>query len=112
MTESDSGTPTTVQIGRLDGFITARDGEPQRLTVVLDTGRDIETLRDEVIAKPLGLRDAALLAEQCVQEAIGNELAWDGWVVIGEGDTAHEVHRMLDVVASSRTWVVQRIVPK
>ena len=97
-----------MQFGRLDGFVTMKGNGQRRLTVVLDTGRDLETVRDLTISDTLGPRDAAGLAEQFVQEALGNELADEGWEVVGEGDTVHESHRMLDVVARSRTWVIRR----
>lgn len=96
------------QLGRLDGLVTVKSDGRRWLSVVLDTGRDVETVRDEIVPEALGNHDAALLAEQFVQEALANELAEEGWEVVGEGDTAHESHRLLDVVARSRTWVVRR----
>lgn len=99
-----------MQFGRLDGFVTRKSDGQWWLTVVLDTGREIETVRDEMLPARVGDRDIVVLVEQFVLEAIGNELADDGWDVVGEGDTGHEEHRMLDVVARSRTWVMRRAV--
>lgn len=98
-----------MQFGRLDGFVTATFDSGRWLTVVLDTDRDVETIRDEPVPQALGSEDAARFADQSVQEAIENELSWDGWEVVGEADTDHETHRMLDVVARSRTWVIRRL---
>jgi hypothetical protein len=76
--------------------------------VVLDTGREVETVRDEAVPPLMATYDAAALADQFVLEALGNELSLEGWEVVGEADTTEEQHRMLDVVARSRTWVIRR----
>jgi hypothetical protein len=97
-----------MEFGRLDGFVTLTGDGQRWLTVVLDTGREVETVRDEAVPPGMANQDAAWLADQFVQEAVGNELSLEGWEVVGEGDTRGEEHRMLDVVARSRTLVLRR----
>lgn len=98
----------SIEFGRLDGYVTLTANGQRWLTVVLDTGRELETIRDEGIPPRMANVDAASLADQFVLEAIGNELSFDGWELVGEADTSEEVHRLLDVVARSRTLVVRR----
>jgi hypothetical protein len=97
-----------MEFGRLDGFVTLTADGQRWMTVVLDTGREVETVRDEVVPPEMADQDSAWLADQFVLEALGNELSFEGWEVVGEGDTSGEEHRMLDVVARSRTWVIKR----
>jgi hypothetical protein len=98
-----------MRFGRLDGYVTMLDGGQRWITVVLDTGVEIETVRDEAVPEAFADHDAAWLADQMVQETLGNELALEGWEVIGEGQTDHEQHRLMDVVAHSPTWIVRKL---
>lgn len=98
-----------MQFGRLDGYVAVLDSGQRWVTVVLDTGLEMETVRDEAVPEALADRDAAWLADQLVQETLENELALEGWEIIGEGDTDHEQHRLMDVVARSRTWIVRKL---
>lgn len=60
-----------------------------RLTVTLESGGRLETVRDEAVP-PLvpgnTPRDLAWQADQYTQETIGAYLANDGWEAIGSGD--------------------------
>ena len=97
-----------MQIGRLDGFVTLMNDGQLWMTVLLDTGLEVETLRDDAVPAGYSDGDVAELAEELVQESISNELALDGWEVIGVGQTDAEEHALLDVVARSNTWVLKR----
>jgi hypothetical protein len=98
-----------MQFGRVYGFVTGRPGGERWLTVVLDTGREIRTVRDEVIPAPLDSGDAHWLADQLVQETIGNELATDGWEAIGEGTMESGDATDVSAVACSPVWIVRRL---
>jgi|GEM_PF-4423182 len=93
---------------RVDGFVAIFANGQRRVSVILDTGREIEIVRDIEIPGSLERPGAARLADQLVEEALANELAIDGWCVVGEGDTSSETHQMMDVIARSRSWVVKR----
>lgn len=101
-----------MQFGRVDGFVTAMRNGQRHLTIVLDTGRDLETLRDEPVPASLDVVELVSLVEQLVSEVLANDLEEEGWEVLGEGDTGHESHAMLDIVARSKTWVVRRSLPE
>lgn len=63
--------------------------EAVRVTVYFETGRAIRTVRDEVLPllRPIASdRDLAWHADQYAQETITNELAVEGWEVIGGGE--------------------------
>ena len=105
----ETGEAVSMQFARLDGFVTKVANGRRWVTVVLDTGREVETVRDEAVPEAFEHEDAAWLADQLVQETLGNELALDGWEVVGEGVNDHEEHVMLDVLARSRTWVIRRV---
>ncbi len=80
-----------MRFGRVEGFVRVEDG-PQGplllLTVSLETGRAIETVREERLA-PLrtitGIDDLIWHADQWTQETIGVDLAEAGWEVVGAG---------------------------
>ena len=76
-----------MQFGRVYGFVTRGTNDLRWLTVVLDTGREVRTIRDEAIPAMLAINDPAWLADQLVQETIGVDLAREGWEAIGEGTT-------------------------
>lgn len=67
-----------------------RDGRQfLRLTVVLETGSAIRTVREEELPtlRPIASdADLAWHADQYAQETIANELAEEGWEVIGGGE--------------------------
>jgi hypothetical protein len=98
-----------MQFGRVYGFVTQRPGGERWLTVVLDTGREIRTVRDEVIPAPLDTADPGWLADQLVQETIGNELAGEGWEAISEGAVEAGDATDVSAVASSPIWIVRRL---
>ncbi len=60
-----------------------------RITVYLETGRSIRTVR-EIEVMPLrpivSVADLAWHADQYAQETIGADLALEGWEVIGGGE--------------------------
>lgn len=80
-----------------------------RVTVYLETGRTLQTVRDEEVAllKPvLNGNDLAWHADQYAQETIGSELALQGWEVIGGG----EIPAVEDgAVARSAAYAVRRL---
>ncbi len=58
------------------------------LTVSLETGRTIETVREQRLAPLrtiLGIDDLIWHADQWTQETIGVDLAEAGWEVVGAG---------------------------
>lgn len=67
-----------------------RDGQTLlRLVVWLDTGRRIETVREEILSPlrpPREFADLVWHADQWTQETIGTTLAERGWEAIGAGD--------------------------
>jgi hypothetical protein len=85
-----------VRFGWVEGVVTPveRDGALLlHLVVWLDTGRTLETVRDETLP-PLrdvaGFADLAWHADQWTQETIGTTLAERGWEAIGAGDLPGE----------------------
>jgi hypothetical protein len=81
-----------MRFGRVEGVVTPVEVEGElllRLVVWLDTGRRIETVREEVLP-PLrtiaGFADLVWHADQWTQETIGTTLAERGWEAIGAGD--------------------------
>jgi hypothetical protein len=81
-----------MRFGRVEGVVTpvAEDGELHlRLTVWLDTGHRLQTVREEVLSplRPIaGYADLVWHADQWTQETIGTLLAERGWEAIGAGD--------------------------
>jgi hypothetical protein len=81
-----------MRFGRVEGVVTPVEtagGLRLRLVVWLDTGRRLETVRDETLA-PLraiaGFADLVWHADQWTQETIGTTLAERGWEAIGAGE--------------------------
>ncbi|MFN8591137.1 MAG: hypothetical protein U0031_06695 [Thermomicrobiales bacterium] len=65
------------------------EGTLLRLTVWLDTGQRLETVRDETLApvRPIAsFADLVWHADQWTQETIGTTLAEQGWEAIGAGE--------------------------
>lgn len=98
-----------MQFGRVYGFVTPRESGESWLTVVLDTGREIRTVRDEAISGELMMEDPGWLADQLVQETIGIELAQEGWEAIGEGTVEPDDTVDLSAIATSPVWIVRRL---
>lgn len=75
-----------MRFGRITGHVVP-EGEWLELTVVLDSGTRIETIRSGSVPK-LGdtsrQQDLAWQADQYTQETIGNELALLGWEAVAE----------------------------
>lgn len=97
-----------MQFGRVYGFVTRGTTGGRWLTVVLDTGREVRTVRDEAILMTLEANDPAWLADQLVQETIGIELAAEGWEAIGEGTTEEDQPVGVTAIATSPVWIVRR----
>lgn len=80
-----------------------------RITVYLETGQTIRSIRDEQVPslRPvLDSNDLAWHADQYAQETIGTDLALEGWEVIGGGD----IPRVIDgAVARSAAYAVRRL---
>jgi hypothetical protein len=98
-----------MQFGRVFGFITLTSESGRWLTVMLDTGRSLRMVRDEAVNPELPVYDAAWLADQLVQETIGNELALEGWEVIGEDSVAGEREGEHHAIARSSIWVIRKV---
>jgi hypothetical protein len=81
-----------MRFGRVEGVVTpveTASGLRLRLVVWLDTGRRIETVREETLAPVraiTGFADLVWHADQWTQETIGTTLATQGWEAIGAGD--------------------------
>ena len=80
-----------MQFGRVQGYVrlpeSAADGQ-LHLTVTLEAGRHVTTVRDETLPqlRPVtGPVDLIWHADQWTQETIGVDLALDGWEVVGAG---------------------------
>jgi hypothetical protein len=79
-----------VRFGRVSGHVVARDNGLD-LTVVLDSGQRVETIRSEhvdVLGSYDDHHDLAWQADQYTQETLGNELALLGWEAIAEEPAA------------------------
>ena len=98
-----------MQFGRVFGFITLTSDSDRWLTVMLDTGRSLRTVRDEAVNPSLPSHDPAWLADQLVQETIGNELSMEGWEVIGEDSVAGEREGEHHAIARSSVWVIRKV---
>jgi len=81
-----------MRFGRVEGVVTPVESDGKtllRLTVWLETGSRIDTIREETLAP---LREAATFADlvwhadQWTQETIGAILAEQGWEAIGAGE--------------------------
>jgi hypothetical protein len=98
-----------VQFGRVFGFITLTSESERWLTVMLDTGRSLRTVRDEAVNPDLTSKDPVWLADQLVQETIGNELSMEGWEVIGEDSVGGEREGEHHAIARSSVWIVRSV---
>lgn len=101
-----------MQFGRVQGYV--RVAEPLvegqlHLTVTLEAGRAVTTVREEILAplRPVsGPADLAWHADQWTQETIGVDLALEGWEVVGAGPLP-DVEP--DTPASSAVYAVRKL---
>jgi len=83
-----------VRFGRVQVVVTPTgEGDALRLTVWLETGQRVETVREETLLplRPVETFDDLVWhADQWTQETIGITLAEQGWEAIGAGDLPGE----------------------
>lgn len=75
-----------MRFGKVSGYVVARD-DALWLTVTLESGRGITTVRDErvvALCPDLGRASLDWQADQYTQETIGVDMAGDGWEAIAE----------------------------
>jgi hypothetical protein len=83
--------------------------EAIRLTVYLETGQRIQTVRTGIVPVLRSIAcfdDLAWHADQYAQETIANELALEGWEVIGGGEIPASEPGAL---ARSASYAVRRL---
>lgn len=88
---------------------TREGGDRVRITVYLETGRQMTVVRDEevpVLRMINGDADLSWHADQYAQETIANELALQGWEVIGGGEIPETEPGS---IARSATYAVRRV---
>ena len=107
-----------MRFGRVEGVVTLVEQEGRtllRLVVWLDTGRRVETVREETLTPLRGVASFADLvwhADQWTQETIGTILAERGWEAIGAGelpdaadpDDPHALPRSAPYAVRNLTW--------
>jgi hypothetical protein len=104
-----------VRFGRVEGTVTPISTASEQLlhlVVWLDTGRRIETVRDEVLAplRPVeGFADLEWHADQWTQETIGTTLSEQGWEVIGAGDAPSGDETEASLVPRSAPYAVRNL---
>lgn len=105
-----------MRFGRVTGVIVRRESPDGiapaslQLTVTLDTGTVVETVRSEHVPEltvPPGVDELVWQADQYTQETIANELALRGWEPIGIAADATEA-RGASVGRSSPTYLVRQ----
>jgi hypothetical protein len=77
-----------MMFGRVEAIATVSDPGWLHLLVQFESGRTVRTVRDEIVPQLFPVTndaDVAWQADQYVQETIANELALEGWEVIGGG---------------------------
>ena len=101
-----------MQFGRVQGYVRVA-GPPDEgelhLTVTLEAGRAVSTVREEILTplRPiLGPEDLAWHADQWTQETIGVDLALEGWEVVGAGPLPE---LLPDAPASSAVYAVRKL---
>jgi hypothetical protein len=75
-----------MRFGKVSGYVVARD-DALWLTVTLESGRGIKTIRDEraaLLRPDLSRESLDWQADQYTQETIGVDMAGDGWEAIAE----------------------------
>lgn len=98
-----------MRFARVYGVVSQHVDHGRWLTVVLDTGREVLTVRDEPVPAELADADPLWLADQLVQETIGNELAEEGWEVVGQGVSDEDTAPVSGSHAVSPTWVMRQV---
>ena len=100
-------TGTVIQVPSADG-----DSTPWLdLTVLLDAGEDVATVRAErvpALTVPDGMDALAWQADQYTQETIANELALMGWEPIGLAADS-DLARGAAIGASSPVYIVRQL---
>lgn len=94
--------------GRVEA-VASRTEAGLNVTVYLETGQALRTVRDEEVSplRPLVTdADLAWHADQYAQETIGTALALEGWEVIGGGEIPDVEPGSL---ARSATYAVRRL---
>jgi hypothetical protein len=74
-----------MKFGRVIGIV-VREGDQLRLTVTLESGGAVSSIRDALVPVLDPARDLNWHADQYTQETIGVELAEQGWEPIAQGD--------------------------
>lgn len=103
-----------MRFGQVEGIVTQdqrAEGGRLKLTVYLDTGRQLEVVREEALAPLRPVREPADLvwhADQWTQETIGIDLAEQGWEVISAGPLPDPAP---GEVARSATYAVRNLTP-
>jgi hypothetical protein len=101
-----------MQFGRVQGYVRPADSPSSgelHLTVTLETGRNVTTVREETLPqlRPIaGPDDLVWHADQWTQETIGVDLALEGWEVVGAGPVP-EIEA--DAPASSAVYAVRKL---
>jgi hypothetical protein len=104
-----------VRFGRVEGTVTpiATTGPLSlHLVVWLDTGRYLQTVRDEVLAPLRQVHDFADLvwhADQWTQETIGTTLSEQGWEAVGAGEVPSDGETDSGVVPRSAPYLVRNL---
>lgn len=102
-----------MRFGRVEGIVTQDEATDERLklTVYLETGRQLEVVREERLTpvRPVrGQADLVWHADQWTQETIGTDLAEQGWEVISAGPLPQPEP---GEVARSATYAVRNLMP-
>ncbi len=98
-----------MQFGRVEGFLTRTQSGELRIIVLLNTRQRVIIVRDGAIPAALHGNGLAWLADQLVQETVGNELAEVGWEVVGEASQEDEDLGAAAAIARSPCYVVRRV---
>lgn len=98
-----------MMFGRVEAVAEDVGGGQIRVSVYLETGRMLRTVRSELVpalGPVASARDLAWNADQYAQETIANELALEGWEVIGGGEIPEAE---AGAMARSATYAVRRL---
>lgn len=98
-----------MKFGRLEGFVTMKPNETRWLTVILDTGSEVVTIRDEEAPEGFDDRAPEWLADQLVQETLGIDLAEQGWELVGEAHQQADADAGTEDIARSPIYVIRQV---
>lgn len=88
------------------------DGNPLVLRVVMDDGRAVSVVREgDVLPLPVPVGEPDPIAWQCdqyLQETIANELAEDGWEIVGLAAASDVPPRGAVIDGAAPTYVVRQ----